>query len=168
MSKYSRSLKTDIAKRYLDGESSYLLSLECNISSRQIRYWGAVYSFNHEHSFLPPSSPYSTKDKLNILTRMQTEEWSLGHTSAFFNLSSSGLLYVWLRNYKAFGLEGLIPKRRGIQMKKTPNIKPKAASDMTEGELRDELEYLRAENAVLKKFEALLQVKKSRAKKKLK
>jgi len=131
-----------------------------------MRYWGAVYSFNHKRSFLPPVSAYNSHDKLKILTRMQAENWSLGHTSAFFNLPSSGTLYVWLRNYESFGMEGLEPKRRGSQMKNTPNIKPEAASDMTEVELRDELEYLRAENAVLKKFDALTQEKKLRAKKK--
>lgn len=100
MSKYSRNVKIVIAKRYLDDESSRYLSQEYNISSRQIRYWGAVYFFNHEHSFLPPVLAYSAKDKLKVLTRMQTEDWSLGHTSAFFNLSLPGTLSVWLRNYE--------------------------------------------------------------------
>ncbi|GAC23019.1 hypothetical protein GMES_0719 [Paraglaciecola mesophila KMM 241] len=35
---------------------------------------------------------------------------------------------------------------------------------MTEKELRDELEYLRAENAVLKKLEALAQARQKKAK----
>jgi transposase len=39
---------------------------------------------------------------------------------------------------------------------------------MTESELIDELEYLRAENSVLKKFDALLQEKRLRVKKKRK
>ena len=168
MSKYSRKLKIIIAKRYLGDESSRQLNREYNISSRQIRYWGAVYSFNSEQSFLPPASPYSAKDKLKVLTKMQTEDWSLGHTSAFFNLSSPGTLFVWLRNYESLGMEGLRPKKRGIPMKKTPIAKPKAANEMTKDELKDELEYLRAENAVLKKLDALLQKKRLRAKKKQK
>jgi len=168
MSKYSRNLKIVIAKRYLDDESSRLLGREFNISSSQIRYWGAVYSFNQEQSFLPPVLAYSAKDKLKVLTRMQTEDWSLGHTSAFFNLSSPGTLCVWLRNYESFGMKGLEPKKRGAPMKKPPIVKPKTATEMTEGELRDELEYLRAENAVLKKFDALLQEKRLKAKKKRK
>jgi transposase len=89
MSKYSRKLKIVIAKRYLDDESSHQLGLEYSISSRQIRYWGAIYSFNHEYSFSPPISTYSAQDKLKVMTRMQTEDWSLGHTKAFFNLLST-------------------------------------------------------------------------------
>jgi len=168
MSKYSRSLKIVIAKRYLDDEPSRQLGREYDIPANQIRYWGAVYSFNHEQPFLPTTSAYSAEDKLKVLTRMQTEDWSLVHTSAFFNLSSPGTLFVWLRNYESLGMEGLKPKKRGTPMKKTPIIKPKAATEMTEGELRDELEYLRAENAVLKKFDALLQEKRLKAKKKRK
>ena len=144
MSKYSRKLKTIIAKRYLSDKSSCELSREYNIPSNQIQYWGAVYSFNSEQSFLPPASPYSAKDKFKILTKMQTEDWSLRHTSAFFNLSSPGTLFVWLRNYESFGMEGLKPKRRGIPLKKPPIAKPKAANEMTKDELEDELEYLRA------------------------
>jgi transposase len=140
MSKYSRKLKIVIAKKYLDDESSHQLGREYNISSRQIRYWGAVYSLNHEHSFLPPVSAYSAKDKLKILTRMQTEDWSLEHTGAFFNLSSPGTLFVWLCNYEFFGMEGLKPKKCGALMKKTPIVKPKAATEMTESELIDELD----------------------------
>ena len=63
-------------------------------------------------------------------------------------------------------MEGLKPKRRGIPLKKPPIAKPKAANEMTKDELKDELEYLRAENAVLKKLDALLQEKRLRAKKK--
>ena len=168
MSKYSRKLKIIIAKRYLSDKSSCELSREYNIPSNQIQYWGAVYSFNSEQSFLPPASPYSAKDKFKILTKMQTEDWSLRHTSAFFNLSSPGTLFVWLRNYESFGMEGLKPKKRGIPLKKPPIAKPKAANEMTKDELKDELEYLRAENAVLKKLDALLQEKRLRAKKKQK
>lgn len=41
---------------------------------------------------------------------------------------------------------------------------PKPSSEMTEKELREELDYLRAENAVLKKLEALAQARKKKAK----
>lgn len=42
----------------------------------------------------------------------------------------------------------------------------KPAEQMTEKELREEIEYLRAENAVLKKLKALAQVKQEQAKQK--
>jgi hypothetical protein len=51
-------------------------------------------------------------------------------------------------------------------MKKTSIVKLKAATEITEGELINELEYLRVKNAELKNFDALLQEKRLRAKKK--
>ena len=94
----------------------------------------------------------------------------LTHTSAFYNLSSPGNLHVWLRNYELHGIDGLRPQKRGKPIMKHTQlpVSTKPASDMTPLELIDELEYLRAENAVLKKFDALFQEKKLRAKKKRK
>ncbi|WP_394182025.1 hypothetical protein [Marinomonas posidonica] len=48
----------------------------------------------------------------------------------------------------------------------TQSSESKPAEQMTEKELREELEYLRAENAVLKKLKALAQAKQEQAKKK--
>ena len=170
MSKYSKLFKTTIAQQCIDGLSSRELGRLFNVSSRQVRYWRQVYLINHDRSFLPPCNPYTVEDKLKILTRMRTEGWSLTHASAFYNLSSPGNLHVWLRNYELHGVDGLRPKKSGKSlMKQTqPPVSTKPASAMTAQELIDELEYLRAENAVLKKFDALLQEKKLRAKKKLK
>lgn len=50
-------------------------------------------------------------------------------------------------------------------MKQKPS-ESKPLEQMTEKELREELDYLRAENAVLKKLEALAQAKKTKTKKK--
>ena len=98
---------------------------------------------------------------------MWTNKWSLSHTSAQFNLSSSGILSKWQADYNANGLDGLKPRRKGRAMKKPPiDISTKPAEQMSEKELREELEYLRAENAVLKKLQALAQQKHALAKKK--
>ena len=53
-------------------------------------------------------------------------------------------------------------------MSKHPFIKNKSDDDKTLEELKDELAYLRAENAVLKKLEELEQEKSRRTKKKQK
>ena len=170
MFKYSKSFKTIIAKQCIGGRSSRELSELFQVSSRQVRYWCQVYLINDDRSFLPPTHPYTAQDKLEILTKMNIENWSLTHTSAFYNLSSPGNLHVWLRNYELHGIEGLRPKERGksLMKKNQSPLSTKPGSDMTSQELRDELEYLRAENAVLKKLDALLQEKKLLAKKKRK
>jgi transposase len=98
---------------------------------------------------------------------MWTNDWSLGHTSATLNLSSPGTLSVWLRRYNAEGIKGLKNQRKGRPpMKSTSNTTPKSDDEMSLKELKEELAYLRAENAVLKKLEELEQKKRRQIKKK--
>ena len=169
MSKYSRTFKIALAKQCLDGGSSpEALEKQLSISHSQIRYWKHVYSLNGEESFLPPKHPRTAKDKADILKRMWSENWSLAYTSAFYNLPSPGTLWVWLREFDQLGLQGLQPKRRRRTSMKKQNqeLNDKSINEMTIEELRDELEYRRTEVAVLKKLEALDEMKRQQAKKK--
>ncbi|BFT31461.1 hypothetical protein D210916BOD24_26370 [Alteromonas sp. D210916BOD_24] len=95
---------------------------------------------------------------------MAANNWSLGYTSAFFDLSSPGILFQWQKLYARDGISGLKPKKKGKPRVKNDSSTPKPSSEMTEKELREELDYLRAENAVLKKLEALAQARKKKAK----
>jgi len=167
MSKYSRELKLTIAKECLEGKSSRQLSKKLSISSRQIRYWTQVYAIHGESGFLPTTHGSSARTKLQALKLMWTNGWSLTHTSAVLNLSSSGSLSVWLKAYNETGFRGLEHSRIG-----RPPVKPqvhttaKPNNEMTLEELKEELAYLRAENAVLKKLEELEQTKRSQTKRK--
>ena len=167
-SKYRPSFKRKLARLYLEEMSSREVGKKFNITHQQIRYWGRVFSIHGEKAFEGCLSNPSATDKLAILQAMWTNDWSLMDTSAKFNLSSPGILFKWQSDYNAMGLSGLKSKAQSRAMKKKPvvaNTKP--SEDMSEKELRDELEYLRAENAVLKKLEALAQQKRAQAKKKL-
>lgn len=168
MSKYSRELKLTIARQYLHGTaSSRQLSSEYSISSRQIRYWVQVYSIHGTNSFLPSSHSSSAGKKLQALNLMWTSGWSLSHTSAVLNLSSPGILSSWLKKYNEAGLEGLENRPIGRPlMKSQSKATPKPDDEMTLEELKEELAYLRAENAVLKKLEELKQQKRRQTKKK--
>ncbi|MDE8602908.1 transposase [Marinomonas sp. RSW2] len=169
MSKYSRTFKVALAQQCLNGVSSpKALGKQLSIPHSQIRYWSKVYSFNGKKSFLPPKSPRTAKDKADILKRMWSENWSLHYTSAFYNLSSPGTLWVWLREFDQSGFQGLQPKQRGCtsMKKQSQESNDKSIDEMTVEELREELEYRRTEVAVLKKLEALDEMKRQQAKKK--
>ena len=167
MSKYNRELKLTIAKQCLHGAASRRLSSEYSISSRQIRYWAQVYSIHGTNSFLPTLHSSSAEKKLQALNLMWTRGWSLTHTSAVLNLSSPGTLSSWLKKYNEAGLEGLESRPIGRPlMKSLSKATPKPDDEMTLEELREELAYLRAENAVLKKLEELKQQKRRQTKKK--
>nr|WP_242452975.1 helix-turn-helix domain-containing protein [Photobacterium damselae] len=99
---------------------------------------------------------------------MWTNGWSVGHTSAILNFSSSGTLSVWLKQYQRDGIQGLERSKGRPTMSKHPFIQDKHDDEKTLEELKEELAYLRAENAVLKKLEELEQEKRRRTKKKRK
>ena len=96
---------------------------------------------------------------------MRRNNWSLGYTSAFFDLSSPGLLFQWQKLYCQYGITRLKPQKKGRPSVTNNSSEQKSSESMTEKELREELEYLRAENAVLKKLKALAQAKKKKTKK---
>lgn len=77
-----------------------------------------------------------------------------------------GMLYQWVRNYKNWGYNGLIVNTRGRKPKE-PKMKNKITKpeELNESEreelirLRAEIEYIKAENEVIKKEIALRQEK---------
>ncbi|OTQ32334.1 transcriptional regulator [Gilliamella apicola] len=167
MSKYSRDLKIIIANEFLSGESSEILSKKYAISSRQIRYWSQVVAIHGDNAFQPTPHLRHAEARLQALKLMWTNNWSLGHTSAMLNLSSPGLLFVWLDRYHKKGFRGLEYHSRGKPCMKKPRIEPTHSDDeKTIEALKEEIAYLRAENAVLKKLEELKQAKRQQIKKK--
>lgn len=167
MSKYSRELKCVIAKQCLNGASSSYLEKQYSVSSRQIRYWAQVFAIHGAASFLPTKHAVSAQTKRKALNLMWTNDWSLTHTSAVLNLSSPGILSVWLKRFNELGIKGLKIRQKGRpSMKHQPQRSTKPDNEMTLEELREELVYLRTENAVLKKLEELEQEKNRRTKKK--
>lgn len=167
MSKYSRDLKIIIANRCLSGESSPELSKIYSISSRQIRYWSQVVAIHGDKAFHPTPHLRCAKARFQALKLMWTNDWSIGHTSAVLNLISPGILSVWLNRYNENGSRGLECGPRGRPSMKLPCTMPARPDDeKTVEELKEEIAYLRAENAVLKKWEELEQMKRQQAKKK--
>ena len=161
MSTYSREFKLEIAAQ-ADAISSRLLSKQFNVSSRQIRYWCLVFRIHGEDAFLHKQKPYTKEVRLEIVQHMKREGWSLTYTSAYFDLSSPGMLSKWFSAYNSEKLTKLKPLIANMPK----SVKAKSSKEMTEKELREELEYLRAENAVLKKWNALAQEKQTTKKQK--
>jgi transposase-like protein len=73
-----------------------------------------------------------------------------------FNISSPALISHWHKAYRLHGMSGLTPKPKGRGAMTKPVITNKPDDEKTPTELKRELQYLRAENAYLKKLDALL------------
>ncbi|MCG9729624.1 transposase, partial [Shewanella sp. Isolate13] len=131
MSTYSREFKLEVAAQ-ANTQSSRLLSKQFNVSSRQIRYWCLVFRIHGEHAFLHKQKPYTKEARLEIIQRMECAGWSLTYTSAFFDLSSPGMLSEWFCAYNSGKLTHLKPLRANMPK----SAKAKSSKDMTEKELR--------------------------------
>lgn len=101
---------------------------------------------------------YSTEFKLSVLKHMHQNHLSLLETAVHFGIPGPFVIRQWERLYQNQGTEGLRRKpqrRRPATSKSKPNeVNPKATPHE---ELLKELEYLRAENAYLKKLQALVE-----------
>ena len=84
---------------------------------------------------------------------------------ALSNGISDGMLYGWVRKYKTLGYNGLINVKKGRPSKEPTMSKKVTPAQLTESEreelirLRAEIEYMKAENEVIKKRIALRQEK---------
>nr|MDC2855025.1 helix-turn-helix domain-containing protein [Ningiella sp. W23] len=149
MSKHHRAFKLKIAELALS-ESSSAVSNRFNVTDRQVRYWTAIYRIHGAESFRSVHKPYSLAFKAEVLKTMTANSRSLGYTSAFFDLSSPGILFQWQKLYARDGISRLKPQRKGKPFMTNNSSSSKLVEQMTEEELREELAYLRAENDVLK------------------
>jgi transposase len=173
MSKYSIDFKTKVVQHYItNGGGVRSTAVYFGIDPGTVRKWHKSYELHGALAFSKQSQTYTLEDKLKILQRMDEENWSSRQTSAFFNIPTPYTVQTWLKRYNEGGADALINRRRGPTMPKKPSRPSQPAPDpersvagMTPEEMRQELAYLRAENAYLKKLEALVQEKRSASKK---
>ncbi len=105
---------------------------------------------------------YSSIFKVNAVKYMHENHLSIGEASANLGIPSETTLLKWERIYYEEGEEGLLVERRGRpkkSMSKNTTKTPKNSSKEKEEDLIAEVQRLRAENAYLKKYNALVQEK---------
>lgn len=151
--------------------SAKSLGEEFGITYSLFETWYKIYKYQGESGLLPRKGKrhFSASFKLSVLTAIREESLSLKDARVRFDLSSDAHIIEWQKRLDKFGPEGLEarPKGRPLMTKKAnPQIKRKVRKTnkalTREEELLQENEYLRAENALLKKLSALAQAENKR------
>lgn len=91
--------------------------------------------------------------KQEVVEKMQREKLSHKEVARLYGITGHGLVASWERIYLEEGPEGLYIERRGRGSKGRP---PKKLKPEVEEDLLAEVQRLRAENAYLKKLNALV------------
>ena len=164
--KYDYGFRLRCVKSVLKGEGSYKsIAKENGIGHSNLRLWLKFYEAYGSRGLKPRANRhYDLKFKLSVLKAIEKEHLSLVEACVRFNIASDSLIISWRKAYESEGQTGLIskPKGRPPNMKQPIKRKSKTPSRplTREEELLKENEYLKAENELLKKLQALAQIHK--------
>ncbi|WP_101927889.1 IS3 family transposase [Escherichia coli] len=102
---------------------------------------------------------YSPEDKLCVVLYALGHSESLPRVAARFNIPSHNTVKNWIKGYHKSGDEAFIRRRKEKSMTRSDDTHENEAN-MTPEEMKNELRYLRAENAYLKAMQEHLLEKK--------
>lgn len=98
-----------------------------------------------------PNKRYTGEFKQEVVETMQREKLSHKEVARLYGITAHGRVASWERIYLEEGPEGLYIERRGSKGRPPKKLKPEVEED-----LLTEVQRLRAENAYLKKLNALV------------
>lgn len=156
--KHPVSLRLAAVQHYLAGEESITATaMRFNVGKTPLARWLRAYRERGiaglEHRV---SRAYTPAFKLRVVRRVISNRGDCAEASAHFGIPNETVIHRWMNSYRSGGQEALQNVKTGPKMShKKGETTEKAASEMTVKELLEELEYLRAENAYLKKLKAL-------------
>jgi transposase len=167
MTKYTEQFKLAVVCDYLAGFASFrAIAQRHGVTNRSlVERWVASYQLHGADGLSKKRSQYSAEFKLSVLQHMWENQLSVTQTAAKFDIRRHATVGVWERAYRDGGFDALVPRPKGRPKKMTiPTTKPQAPVDddkRSREDLMDELNYLRTENAYLKKLRALVQAQQS-------
>lgn len=165
--KYSYKFKLQCVNEVLKKhQGTALVARKRKIHLSQLHKWINQYNEYGKAGLKPKTKNtiYSGSFKLKVVLLIKQNTISLTVASLKYNIPSVSTLMSWIRKYDQHGAEILYKETRGkpksMQLKRSSN---KANKPITrEEELLKEIELLKAENALLKKLQALIQAEKSK------
>ena len=153
MRKYDTQFKLRVVKYVLEENHGVKVANKAFglHSHGDIVKWVNKYKLHGINGLNPNNFGYDSNFKKNVVEYMKEKHLSLTQTAIHFNLADARTVSRWLEEYDQGKLDGrnkTMPKNRKT-IKKSENIDTQ--------KLLEENEYLRMENAYLKKLSALVQ-----------
>ncbi|MET0856426.1 MAG: IS3 family transposase [Telluria sp.] len=166
MKKHTQQFKLAVVQHYLNGVDGYeTVAQHHDVGRALVRRWVAFYRSHGVDGLKHKHTAYTADFKLSALQHMWENKLSYAATAAIFNIRGQCYLGIWERCYREGGIDALTPRPRRSPPKmpdpntSNPPAPMPAPTDETRSrdELVAELNYLRMENAYLKKLKALVQ-----------
>lgn len=165
MSKFSNEFKLLVAKRFDNETISYRdLANQLDIDESAIRYWVLLFRHHGDLAFNFPYTKYSASFKLRVIQFINETDYSIREASAIFHVPDPSMVRRWKKKWEIGGEDALESREKGRSNMTARNQKKRISTDLSnlsKEDLKKELEYLRMENAYLKKLRALVQEEKS-------
>lgn len=164
MKKYDSEFKSEIIRLCLTStDSVWNIARSHALDHGMVRHWVECYRQHGEASLHPKRIRYDMAFKLQVLEQVRRSGLSRRQVAAQFDIRCTSTIGRWERQYNKGCLSPPLPPRR------RPGMPAKSVDDVrTREQLLEELAYLRAENAYLKKLDALIREQKAAQVKKCK
>lgn len=169
--KYDYTFKLECVKLVINEHySCESVGNKKGVSKSNVEKWVRFYNHYGENALVPRKNrSYSSDFKFKVLQYIQKESLSLRDCCVKFDIPDAAIILKWKRDFINFGFEGLKQKPRGRPKKMSDFKRKKRKSDKPltkEEKLLQEIEFLRCENDLLKKFQALIQAEEQAKKRK--
>jgi transposase-like protein len=173
MGKFTPEDKLQSAQRYLNELVSYRdLANQVGVDHSVLRYWVMLVKHHGDQAFSFPYTNYTPAFKLRVIQFIKESNYSIREASAIFHIPDPCMVRRWMKKWEIGGEDALELKEKGPSTMTSRNqkksTKKENSSNQSLEEMKKELEYLRMENAYLKKLRALVQEEESPKKSKRK
>ena len=169
--KYDLAFKLNCVESLLkEGRSIHFISSRERFDKSLLHKWINDYQSQGINGLVPKhkNNKYSQNFKHKVLLAISKQQLSLREASVKFNIPSESVIIKWQKDFATFGIDGLHPKPKGRPkiMSTSKGKSTKSKQPLTrEEELLLEIERLRCEVALLKKFNTLIQAEEEKQKK---
>ncbi|UGD70976.1 IS3 family transposase [Escherichia coli] len=159
--KHSFEVKLAAVNHYLAGHAGIISTAKpFQLSHTSLSHWINLFLLHGPRALdCRHKRSYSPEDKLCVVLYALGHSESLPRVAARFNIPSHNTVKNWIKGYRKSGNEAFIRRRKEKSMTRSDDTHENEAN-MTPEEMKNELRYLRAENAYLKAMQEHLLEKK--------